>query len=58
MIDKGVNVTLCVTCAVGSLDRNVAKVNDMLQEMRVIAVDKEGSQSKNILDVHIIILHV
>ena len=33
-------------CAVSSLDRNVQKVNQMLHEMRVIAVDKESTDGK------------
>ena len=37
---------LTIHSAAGSLDRNVAKVNRMLQEMRVIAVDKQATQSK------------
>ena len=33
-------------CVVGSLDRNVAKLKEMLQEMRGMTVDKESTQSK------------
>ena len=40
---EGANVLML---AVGSLDRNVANVNQMLQEMRVIAVNKDHTLSK------------
>ena len=41
-----------VHSAAGSLDRNVAKVNRMLQEMRVIAVDKQATQSKEEVELY------
>ena len=35
-------------CAVSSLDKTVGKVNQRLHEMRVMAVDKENTESKTL----------
>lgn len=48
LTNRGVNAVSCVMCAVGSLDGNVAKVKEMLQEMRRMTMDKEGTQSKSL----------
>lgn len=53
LVTRGVNAASYAMCVVGSLDRNVAKLKEMLQEMREMTVDKEDTQSKLLCSVHL-----